>query len=568
MNFPVLTPVLDNHPFSRVYQTLWGKRDTANRQIFETRTIEYREAQGIGEDDLMDINSSFEFKVMKLGTFTFGLCLKYILIREEYDAMLQEIEMYHSEVSEGGGMIITGQPGIGKSLFLIYVLFKTLLAGEPVMFHQLYDHEQVFIFCEAGVFSCPAMTDPTYLAEFAETHGVSRAIALVDSNDKINIPPICITGPSPIFVVQTPSPAHEHRTWSKEKQLVATCVMQPWSWSEILAGNTLQAQRIPEDRLLEVYTKFGPSAQTCYSFTDESLVEEWEADIHTYCRSANLETIQTAFYPCYHQTTEASHKVFLLRPRYADGTQEVYDIVTLYVARIFLEHWISKQDEKTGESLAYLATRNQSRNLAGVVFEASMHRRLQTGGEFELRQMTFDQKDKKEDKEHEETVTFPVRGDVIFHPDRLFDSNDYHRPAAADHSSFDAFIVDADTNTPTLFQMTLTEGRDIKSIELDNLQRCLGAGSEASKERPWNFVFVVPDGQPFVGWTDTLNWAEKLSVYVIAFSEPALDILWRDLDGLLPLLKVLSSFKQVGLRSEGRVLFSVETYRTQNGQDF
>ncbi|OBZ68816.1 hypothetical protein A0H81_10998 [Grifola frondosa] len=389
MNFPVLTPVLYSHPFSRVYQTLWGKRDTANEQIFETRTLEYREVRSIGEDDVMDVDSpiqTFEFKVMKLGTFTFDLYPEYILIREEYDAMLQEIEIYHSEVERGGGIIITGQPGIGKSLLLIYILFKKLLAEEPVLF-QPDNPNEIIIFCEAGVFSYPAMSSPRYLAKFAETHGVSRAIALVDSNDKINNPPICILNPSPIFVVQTPSPAHEHRRWSKEKKHVATHVMRPWSWSEILAGS--------------------------------------------------------------------------------------------------------------------------------------------------------------------------------------FDSNDYHRPAAADHFSFDAFIVDADTNTPTLFQMTLTEGRDIKSIELDNLQRCLGAGLEASKQRPWNFIFVVPDGQPFVGWTDTLKWAEKLSVYVIAFSESALDILWRDLDGLLPLLKVLSSsFKQVGLRSEGFVLFSVEIYRTQNEQVF
>ncbi|OBZ68928.1 hypothetical protein A0H81_11004 [Grifola frondosa] len=530
MNFPDLTPVLDSHPFSIVYQTLWGKRDTANQQIFETRTLQHREVQSIGEGDVMDVDSSiqtFEFKVMKLGLFALDY-LEYILIREEYDAMLREIVTWHSEVQRGGGMIITGQPGIGKSLFLIYVLFKKLLAGEPVLFQQ-YEPEKIFIFCETGVFTYPAREDPSDLAELAETHGFSRAIALVDSNDQINKPPSCIKLPSPIFVVQTPSPAQEHRKWSKEKKHVTTRVMRPWSWPEILGW----AERIPEDRLLEVYTKFGPSARTCYSFTDESLVEEWEADIHAYCLSANLETIQTAFYPRYYQTTEASYKVFLLRPRYADGRLEAYDIVTPYVARILLEYWTSKQDEKTGESLAYFAVNDHSRNLAGVVFEASMHRRLLTGGEFELQQMIFDREDKDEEKESEETgkvnrfnftidakascrkVTLPVRRDVIFHRDSSFDPNDYHRLAAADHSSFDAFIVDTDTNTPALFQMTLAEGRGIRSIGLDNLQRCLGAGLEASKEKPWNFIFVVPDGQQVIGWTDTYQWAEKLSVYVM-----------------------------------------------------
>ncbi|KAH9027066.1 hypothetical protein EDB84DRAFT_317917 [Lactarius hengduanensis] len=59
-----------------------------------------------------------------------------------------------------GGIVVTGQPGIGKTYFLYYLLFRLLSEGTPVSL-QLAPH--ILVFRDDGVYRHPQDAEPDYL---------------------------------------------------------------------------------------------------------------------------------------------------------------------------------------------------------------------------------------------------------------------------------------------------------------------------------------------------------------------------------------------------------------------
>ena len=66
-----------------------------------------------------------------------------------------------SSINPGGinKAIITGTPGIGKSLFLIYLLWKLVKEGKRVLF--IYHSDTIYYDGQGGVFYCPENSLPT-----------------------------------------------------------------------------------------------------------------------------------------------------------------------------------------------------------------------------------------------------------------------------------------------------------------------------------------------------------------------------------------------------------------------
>ncbi|EJC99188.1 uncharacterized protein FOMMEDRAFT_160760 [Fomitiporia mediterranea MF3/22] len=89
----------------------------------------------------------------------------------QYNPFKTNATFSKSEIVDG--IIVTGGPGIGKTLFMVYVLTLCLLARQPVVWQA--DSDQILVFDEEGVYSSPLHRElPLYMPE--------EAFYLVDCN--------------------------------------------------------------------------------------------------------------------------------------------------------------------------------------------------------------------------------------------------------------------------------------------------------------------------------------------------------------------------------------------------
>ncbi|KAF8345501.1 hypothetical protein F5887DRAFT_965300, partial [Amanita rubescens] len=133
-----------------------------------------------------------------------------ILVRQEYRDALRTLK---GDATYLRGAYVTGQPGIGKSLFLIYMLVVSLGEMRPVALEFPDGRPFYALFQESG-FTTHSL------------HGILPAInnlsdfmwALSDSNYQIRSPsPIFLFSPGKIRVIQTTSPREDRwKRWSRE----------------------------------------------------------------------------------------------------------------------------------------------------------------------------------------------------------------------------------------------------------------------------------------------------------------------------------------------------------------
>ncbi|KAI0296293.1 hypothetical protein B0F90DRAFT_1109562 [Multifurca ochricompacta] len=151
-----------------------------------------------------------------------------LLVRQEYDKAFDVIEetLLNCGTSHLGGIIITGQPGIGKTCFLFYLLLRRLSSGQPTAFQIRPTY--YLLFKNSGV----------------EVHGPEFStlpdgtLALVNSNEKVEKPCdgfLYASDKGTTFVVQTTPPkANRWKDWEKYHDGFLY-VMECFSWDEMHA---------------------------------------------------------------------------------------------------------------------------------------------------------------------------------------------------------------------------------------------------------------------------------------------------------------------------------------------
>ncbi|KAH9024592.1 hypothetical protein EDB84DRAFT_1506460, partial [Lactarius hengduanensis] len=126
-----------------------------------------------------------------------------LLLRPEYDitfrALCQDSET--AKARQCGGVVVTGQPGIGKTCFLYYILLRRLSEGRPVALEQ---PKFFILFHEGGVYRYSLNADTRYLPD--------GTWALSDSNDEAPQPCTTFRSASKLrtaWLIQTTSPSGE-----------------------------------------------------------------------------------------------------------------------------------------------------------------------------------------------------------------------------------------------------------------------------------------------------------------------------------------------------------------------
>ncbi|KAF8485949.1 hypothetical protein DFH94DRAFT_709173 [Russula ochroleuca] len=178
-----------------------------------------------------------------------------LLVRPEYKVAL-ESDAFNYEISTKGGcggISVTGQPGIGKSCFLYYLLFRLLSEKKSVAF-QL--PTQFLVFKEDGVYAHRLDANSKVIPK--------ETWALSDSNNRTQTPCgafLDAVVQSRAWIIQTTSPAPERwKQWHKYQD-GELYVMKYFSKEEIRALGAVFG--LNADNIIRIYETWGPSARTC-----------------------------------------------------------------------------------------------------------------------------------------------------------------------------------------------------------------------------------------------------------------------------------------------------------------
>ncbi len=230
----------------------------------------------------------------------------------------------------------------------------------------------MYLFCENGVYLVPIHMGPIRPSEFVDDcaelgitlDSVNGPIFLMDSNTSLDKPPpLLCERYLPVFVVQAGSPAAGRGGWMRGKGAVKY-VMNPWTWSEIVAGYALQGlfyqcfgieiadrrtlQGIPVMEvsfLREVFETLGPSACGCYGIPNRADLTARVDEIKSACRGLPFETMSNLVNK--KERTDASQKILFMWSK--DGLREVpvYKLASVGIARIYCEIWHIGLDEES-----------------------------------------------------------------------------------------------------------------------------------------------------------------------------------------------------------------------------
>ncbi|KAI0250344.1 hypothetical protein BJV78DRAFT_1283292 [Lactifluus subvellereus] len=248
------------------------------------------------------------------------------LVREEYAFAFDKLETRSADSEKrGGGVVVLGQPGIGKTCFLFYALFRRLCAKKPTAFHA---SKHFVVFKDTGVTVHDA-AEEEYNVLPAETW------ALTDSNEYNKGPCttfLCASAWGRAWIVQATSPAGDRwYQWSKEYH-AGLFVMQCPTPEELIALCTIFGLDL--DRFREQIKLWGHSARTCVTLTRDPLQISSRIDLATRAAQKFVEKPDSFIDESQTRLHTDSHVLLTIRPRDPQRNSVVGDIETSFLRNL------------------------------------------------------------------------------------------------------------------------------------------------------------------------------------------------------------------------------------------
>lgn len=176
------------------------------------------EDKGDGDDD---IGPSCD--VLNMGMPTLGLTKLWI--RNEYVRMYKHYEDHletNRNETKSPSLVVTGQPGIGKSYWIYYALCRHLAERKPILW---YIDPSLYLFVSDGVYMSPSNLSS---ASFR-----TRVWTLVDADNQKSFPHVLSSpGTNYLFIFAT-SPKQERWKSLVKTTIYEVAIMNPWTRKEI-----------------------------------------------------------------------------------------------------------------------------------------------------------------------------------------------------------------------------------------------------------------------------------------------------------------------------------------------
>ncbi|KAH9034854.1 hypothetical protein EDB85DRAFT_963313 [Lactarius pseudohatsudake] len=294
-----------------------------------------------------------------------------LLVRKEYIRLYEFCDKYlgsHCDDPSPPSVVITGQPGIGKSYWPIYALCRRLAEKKPVIwFHST----QRYLFVEEGVFVVPP--------DYSSTDFKARIWTLIDADDCWNgIPDYLAPHRTKHSIILCSSP--QSARWKRLSKTTecTIAIMDPWTREEISKAAVIYGLKANDPRIDEMYNHYGPTPRICFNFVrNEATFAAHEACYESALRKLSLRKLSDmAFDEVNFDKDDESHSLILLTRLPRDGGDDVkffygrLEPIT-HMIKLKLRNQLRTETQAARIALyKKLANVEGTRHIAGVVYES------------------------------------------------------------------------------------------------------------------------------------------------------------------------------------------------------
>jgi hypothetical protein len=352
---------------------------------------------------------------------------------------------------------IIGNPGIGKTHFLSYVLFQLKKLGVTVLY-QTKTKDSYYLFSSTGVLVGNSF-------EFLEELSDSNNWYLVDG-----IPPT----EQYAFTLLATSPRKDNYKEFLKLGASTQRWMPVWSFEECEECRKYIFTNITTQELINLYDMWGGIPRYILEFAKDSAIQ---LTLEKAIATSELRKVQSSIGEI-DSPDEISHKLIHIIVGDDYLTTQI-SFASVYVARKVAERYEKNEKDKLKIFLASSEGLGPFGSLRGILFEGYAHNILLRGGKFRIRCLTGKNSGKKYKLKldpSQEKVLYSVND--IQH----LKKNEYGRPASKIFESIDSVFRE----DSILFQITVSTSHPVKLHGLKEVIKYLPTTTEI------DLYFVVP----------------------------------------------------------------------------
>ncbi|KAF8918996.1 hypothetical protein CPB85DRAFT_1249295 [Mucidula mucida] len=358
---------------------------------------------------------------------------------------------------------VVGHPGIGKSVWLLYVLSRLLCASQPVLIPASSEYD--IFFCASGAYQIPHEFLTTAISDCLGP----ECWALADSDDVNPMVPIHYRR-TKVSTIQVSAPLKDQVDWLEKRHNARMYFVSPPSLQEYLAACHSQRVSPPLEQSLcrSFYADFGPSIRLALHCCRS--LEAYELNAR--------EIVARIKYMDYERfSAMMSHRVLVTRPgqRRADHRLEY---VSPLVEGLIRDRLQTAWANNCGDFISMCHRSTIIRCLAAPALELGFHSKLAQGGRCRLTALVIGDSSERWGPE-KDTVKWEVQGGYYAHTRSCFVAAKFFSLAnppfptsftaywqPTNRMAFDSLIFDAPSNTVFLFQLPLSElhGTKVSSV--------------------------------------------------------------------------------------------------------
>ncbi|KAK7047386.1 hypothetical protein VNI00_006617 [Paramarasmius palmivorus] len=381
--------------------------------------------------------------------------------------------------------IVTGSPGIGKTLWLYFVLVERLLRNLPTYFQT--EPDVVSFWSENGV---------SQLATASLSSKMSSNIwYLVDSNPKVIDPPWDVQLSESRIVVAASRRKFRFKWLEKLGMSYYKWIMKPTSLPELVIMNPYQKVQITMEQLYAFAELFGTCARQVYQHAAD--LETYREELAGNLKDMTFDDLGTLVEGSRQEQSDKesiSHWIVGVYP----GPTRKEPYVAIYTSEILelVQHrFASEWDQRVWELFDALRQEPYTRAPAGRILENRLHETLAGGGTWEGTEMTARPGGRKNTYFTDNvlgrrrvwlslgpgakisTSEPPKVGRTVL-PVYRFRSGElkgklptgYYRPFSQTHPTFDSFVLDVEQQTVVVIQSAMSMEHDVKPKGLQILE--------------------------------------------------------------------------------------------------
>ncbi|KAF9499280.1 hypothetical protein BDN71DRAFT_1586992 [Pleurotus eryngii] len=339
----------ETDPFVEVWKTWWNKKEKEDELI----------AGNVIELDSLSDTTAIERTSGQL------------YIREHYIQVYQRLCEQAMNPS-CGGVVLSGQPGTGKTYCLFFLLLKKLVKGEPVLFYR--NRREVLYFSAGGVQLNENIASSHLLPLHPKVRNASaKTWALIDGDEGDRNPPTTAILEAFLFPVQAASPrTSRYKDWVKQRDGEVWPVAR-WSREDLLHAVKLiiglpERSDIEQESLVDkAISKWGWAPRDVKKYLqgeDDELEAALRRALFSLTSSQLLDRLQ--------YSGDSDDKVsYVIVSQYKSSTtaSDVLDLKSLYIAHRVQQRLDILNRDETFKFIKHCRAHRESTTLAGWAFE-------------------------------------------------------------------------------------------------------------------------------------------------------------------------------------------------------